>query len=68
MAKAIDVIGKHGFNMRALRSRPMKDLLWQYYFYVEAEGNVRTDAGINMLSELQSYCDRLKVLGTFVKD
>lgn len=68
LAKAIDVIGRHGFNMRALRSRPMKELLWQYYFYVEAEGNVHTENGKDMMRELQNYCDRLKPVGTFVKD
>ncbi len=68
LAKAIEIIGKHGFNMRALRSRPMKDLLWQYYFYVEAEGNVNTEDGQLMMSELRDYCDRLRAIGTFVKD
>lgn len=65
LAKAIDVIGQHGFNMRNLRSRPMKELLWQYYFYVEAEGNVHSDEGRAMLTELESFCDRLKVVGTY---
>ena len=32
LAKAVDVIGRYGFNMRTLRSRPMKELLWEYYF------------------------------------
>lgn len=68
LAKAIDVIGKHGFNMRTLRSRPMKELLWQYYFYVEAEGNISTEEGAAMLRELENYCDRLKSLGTYVKE
>lgn len=67
LAKAIDVIGKHGFNMRTLRSRPMKELLWQYYFYVEAEGNINTDEGRAMLGELGQYCDRLRAVGTFTK-
>ena len=67
LAKAIEIIGKHGFNMRAIRSRPMKDLLWQYYFYVEAEGNVCTEDGKAMMSELSMYCDRLKALGTYIK-
>ena len=67
LAKAIDVIGKHGFNMRCLRSRPMKELLWQYYFYAEAEGNIHTEKGEEMLSELKNYCDRLKSVGTYVK-
>ena len=66
LAKAIDIIGRHGFNMRTLRSRPMKELLWQYYFYVEASGNVRSDAGRQMLEELNNLCDRLKVVGTYM--
>jgi len=67
LAKAIEIIGKHGFNMRTLRSRPTKELLWQYYFYVEAEGNIDTDNGREMMGELSLYCDRLKSVGTFKK-
>lgn len=67
LAKAIEIIGKHGFNMQSLRSRPMKDLLWEYYFYVEAEGNVDTDEGKEMMKELSEYCDRLRAVGTFIK-
>ena len=65
LAKALDVIAKYGFNMRALRSRPMKELLWQYYFYVEAEGNMDSENGKNMQEELKQYCDRLKAVGTY---
>ena len=68
LAKAIEIIGKHGFNMISLRSRPMKELSWQYYFYVEAEGNVHTEEGERMLLELREYCDRLKAVGTYVKN
>ncbi len=65
LAKAIEVIGKHGFNMRSLRSRSMKELLWQYYFYVEVEGNLHTTEGDLMLDELAEYCDKLKIVGTY---
>ena len=68
LAKAIEVVGRHGFNMRALRSRPMKKLLWQYYFYIEAEGNINTKDGEEMMKELSLYCDRLKAIGTYVKE
>ena len=67
LARAIDVIGGHGYNMRNLRSRPMKELLWQYYFYVEVEGNIQSDEGQTMMEELGEYCDRLKFAGTYVK-
>lgn len=65
LARAIDIIGHYGFNMRNLRSRPMKELLWQYYFYVEAEGNIRTKAGDDMMRELMRFCDCLKLVGTY---
>lgn len=65
LAKAIQIIGNHGFNLRGLHSRPMKTLVWQYYFYMECEGNVRSPKGQAMLQELQSVCDRLKIVGSY---
>ncbi len=65
LAKAINVISNHGFNMTALRSRPVREQAWQYYFYVEAEGNVDSPAGQAMLRDLAAQCDALKVAGTF---
>ena len=65
LAKAISVIGEYGYNMRLLRSRPVKDSVWQYYFYVEAEGNVNTENGAQMLKALQQYCQQLKVAGNY---
>lgn len=68
LAKTIDIIGAHRFNMCNLHSRPMKELLWNYYFYVEADGNINTQNGKDMLRELSATCDRLKLVGTFISD
>lgn len=65
LARALNIIGAHGFNMRTLRSRPMKELLWQYYFYVEAEGNIHGYEGKCMLEELNVCCDKIKCVGSF---
>ena len=67
LAKALDIIGKHGFNMRTLRSRPMKELMWEYYFYIEAEGNANSKEGRRMLEDLEEYCDKIKMVGSYVK-
>ena len=67
LAKALDVIGSFGFNMRTLRSRPMKELLWEYYFYVETEGNIQSERGQSLLEELGQFCDKLKFAGTYTK-
>ena len=65
LANAIGIIGKHGYSMTALRSRPMRRHSWQYYFYVEIEGSIDSEPGVAMLSELGGVCDRLKVAGSF---
>ena len=59
------MIGAHNYNMCNLRSRPMKELLWNYYFYVELDGDVATEEGESMLRELAPLCDRLKLVGSF---
>ena len=65
LAKALSIIGQYGYNMTALRSRPMKKHSWQYYFYVEIDGAIDTDNGKMMIEELNTVCDRLKVAGRF---
>ena len=65
LANAIGIIGKYGYNMTALRSRPLKKHSWQYYFYIEIDGTTDTEEGQRMLEELGRVCDRLKVAGTF---
>ena len=65
LAQAISIIGKYGYNMTALRSRPLRKHSWQYYFYIEIDGSTDTEEGRRMLQELNAVCDKLKVAGTF---
>ncbi len=65
LAKTLNIIGSHGFNMRNLRSRPMKELIWNYYFYVELEGNIKSAEGEEMMRALNIFCDKLKLVGTY---
>lgn len=65
LACAIGIIGKYGYNMTALRSRPLRDHSWQYYFYIELDGTTDTEDGKKMMEELRAVCDKLKVAGTF---
>jgi len=68
LGKAISVIGAHGFNLRALKSRPAHELIWSYYFYVEGEGNIDSDEGKAMLTELKGCCDNVKIVGNYDKE
>ena len=68
LAKAVNIISAHGFDMRVLRSRPVKDIPWQYYFYVEAKGDQNSDEGKRMLRELSVCCEQLKIVGHYTKE
>lgn len=65
LAKAIAVISEYGFNMKVLRSRPSHQKAWEYYFYVEANGNIDTDEGKSMLKKLSEVCNLVKIAGKF---
>ena len=65
LANAIGIIGKYGYNMTALRSRPMKKHSWQYYFYVEIDGSTNSENASKMIEELNKVCEKLKVAGSF---
>lgn len=68
LGQAVSLIGEYGFNLRALKSRPTKELIWNYYFYAEGEGNINSEKGKEMLKSLKSCCLDIKVLGSFEKE
>ncbi len=56
---------KHGVSMTKLESRPSRQDLWNYVFYVDIEGH-QTDAAVHAaLSDLASRATLLKVLGSY---
>ena len=65
LAKAINVISDSGFNMQVLRSRPLREVSWQYYFFVEAVGDIYSEKGQQMLHRLDKYCNKIKFIGSF---
>ena len=46
----------------------MKGLAWQYYFYIEAEGDDAGQNGSDMLRHLALHCDMLKVVGHYSEE
>ena len=68
LGSAVSIIGKYGFNLRALKSRPTKELSWNYYFYAESEGNINSKKGKEMLNALKSCCLDIKILGSYEKE
>ena len=65
LAKVLNIIGAHGFNMTNLRSRPLKQPLWGHYFFAELEGNAFSADGRDLVTQLNTVCDRLRLVGTY---
>ncbi len=65
LAETLSILGKYGYSMRVIRSRPLKDRNWQYYFYTEVEGRLSSENGEKMLADLKKNCEFFKVLGTY---
>lgn len=68
LGKAISIIGENGFNLKALKSRPTKELVWSYYFFAEGEGNINSENGKKMITELKEKCSEIRVVGSFEKE
>ncbi|MBR5043435.1 MAG: ACT domain-containing protein, partial [Bacteroidales bacterium] len=65
LAKILNIIGSHGYNMSSLHSRPVAGPLWNHYFFAELEGSVETENGRDLLRQLETVCDRLKMVGSY---
>ncbi len=67
LARVIQAIGEAGFNMECIKSRPMPGVPFEYYFYVELEGQPDRQASKALLAALRKVCNTLRVLGVYTK-
>lgn len=63
LAKVIAIIGECGYNMESIKSRPMPQVSWEYYFYTELVGTAE-DAK-NLQVALQETCQNVRILGVY---
>ena len=65
MIDLLEPLSKHGVSMTKLESRPSRQGLWDYVFFVDIEGH-QTDVKVQAaLEELQARASFLKVLGSY---
>lgn len=68
LSKAISVFSELGYNLKALKSRPSKDVIWNYYFFLEGEGKLNNESEAKMLSELSKVCTNVRLVGRYGKE
>ena len=67
LAQAMQIIGSRNFNLESIRSRSMKELPWQYFFYVEVVGDSETPEAHQMLDQLAAACRQLRLIGSWAR-
>ncbi|MTK64152.1 MAG: prephenate dehydratase [Methanobacterium sp.] len=61
----LEIFAKHGINLTKIESRPSKEKLGKYIFFIDFEGH-RTDKSIsNILDNINSKVGFLKILGSY---
>ncbi|MEJ2780232.1 MAG: prephenate dehydratase domain-containing protein [Sulfolobaceae archaeon] len=63
--RALEKFYKYNINLTMIYSRPLKVIPWQYYFYLEFEGELRNSKTINLLEELNAVVTNIKIKGSY---
>lgn len=65
--QVMKIINDHQINMLRIESRPLKDTPWEYYFYVDFEGNLENQNIQLALEDMKAHTSTLRILGNYVK-
>lgn len=68
LASSLSVIARHGFNLKSIHSRPLKEKAWCYYFYVEAEKTSDLSDELALLTDMGKHCTGVKIAGRYSPD
>ncbi len=62
---ALGAFAEHSINLTLIQSRPAREELWEYVFFVDFEGHQSDTGPAAALEHLEGYCPLLKVLGSY---
>jgi len=66
--KCLGVLAANQINLLKLESRPSRQRIWEYVFYLDFEGHRDDSAVSTALADLASYTTFCKVLGSFARN
>lgn len=61
----IEPIQRHGLNMTRIESRPSRQALWEYIFFIDLEGHERDPKMEALFKELEAKSQVFRVLGSY---
>lgn len=66
--KCLSVFALRDISLTKIESRPMRQVGWQYYFYIDFADSAHSERGVKALDHLAEIAPFIKVLGTYPID
>jgi chorismate mutase/prephenate dehydratase len=63
--RLLEPLARHGVSMTKLQSRPARNGMWEYMFYIDIEGHQADPAVAAALNELGERASFVKILGSY---
>lgn len=63
--KVLAHIAKNSLNMIKIESRPMENKPWEYFFYVDIEGNIQDEIVKSAVDGMKKECNYFTLLGNY---
>ena len=65
MHKILAPFAEFGISMAHIESRPSRQGLWEYVFFIDIDGHQNDDIVAQALAKLQNNVKMLKILGSY---
>ena len=63
--KLLEIFSNEKLNMVSIKSRPMQNKTWEYYFYIDFDGNLNDENVIKSFENIKNKVSYLKILGNY---
>ncbi len=63
--KLLEPLARHQLNMNRIESRPSRQGLWDYVFFIDVEGHIDDPALVAAMADLEGEARLVKVLGSY---
>lgn len=67
LAKVLGIIANEGYNVENIKSRSIPEVPWEYYFYIEIDGNINDQKTEQMIEKIKENCEKFKIIGCYNK-
>ena len=63
--RTLAIFSDYGVNMTEIHSRPLRDMPWNYCFYIDFDGNLLDLNTRTLIYQLSQECSFIRVLGSY---